>query len=182
MFNSCLFNSVKFNSVCEPQLIIPPIKEQTGGIRVRERIQKRVFRTEFFDLIGTKLILSVEEFNIIGFILIARKLGITLHADTLRKVKTDLKIKGNVSYPFRTRQEILGFKKFKKRDYLSFEADCLVSSMQLQLLKGTKSIHTKKYTTIQGDKSLPAKQYNLIHGKKDISEILEALDLVTIEE
>ncbi len=182
MFNSCTFNSVKFNSICDRQAVTPPIKQPTGGIRSRERIKKKVFRTQFFDLIGTKLIFSVEEFNIIGFVLVARQLGIKLHADTLHKVKTDLSLKGSVSYPFRTRQEILGFTKFKKTDYLSFKADCLVSSMQLQLLKGTKSINVKKFITIKGDKSLPAKQYNLIHGKKDISEILEVLDLVTIEE
>ncbi len=182
MFNSCTFNSVKYNSLCVREAISPPIEAPTGGIRLRERVKKKVFRTEFFNLVGTKLIFSLEEFNIIGFILVTKQLGIKISGQTLKQVKEDLILKGTVSYPFRTQQEIIGFTKFKKADYFGIKGFGLMPSMQLQVLNGTKLINALSSQEIKGNKGIPAKQRNLIKGKKDISEILEALDLLDLKE
>lgn len=179
MYNSCPFNATKYNSLCVTQPVTPV--EPSGGVSFKRR-RKKVFKTEFFDIIGTKLIFTLEEFNIIGFILIAEQLGIQISGETLHKVKSDLLLKGSVSYPFTTQQEILGFVKFKEEDYFDVKADGLMPSMQLQILKGTKLINVKKFQEIKGNKSIPMNEVNLIKGKKDISEILEALDLLNLEE
>ncbi len=184
MFNSCNFNNIKFNSTCVREAVIPPIEPTGGGIRLRER-KKKIFRREFFNIIGTKLIFNEHIFDIIGFILLAKHLGINLRGKTLQEIQTDLDLKGQLLYPFKSRQEILGFTKFKEEDYLSITGRSvtdLIPIKYLQLIQGTKLIPVMKFKTIKGSKSILSKQMNLIKGKKDISEILEALDLLNLEE
>lgn len=178
MFNSCNFNAVKFNSICFPEAIVAPIQPPTGGLRPRKKILKK----QFFDITGTKLILSLEEFSIIGFILVADQLGIHLDAQILQQVKTDLLLKGISSYPFKTKQKILGFVKFKKENRLGIKGFGLMPTKQLHLMYGQKLLYFIQSETMKGSKSISTKQINLIKGQKDISEILELLDLFNLEE
>ena len=180
MFNSCNFNNIKFNSTCVREAVIPPIEPTGGGARVQER-RKKVFKREFFNIIGTKLIFSEHKFNIVGFILLARQLDINLRGRTLQEIQTNLNLKGQLLYPFKTRQEILGCIKFYKQNYLSLTGRSvtdLIPLTYLQEIHGTKLIHTMKFKTLKGSKSILSKQMNLIKGKKDISEILKILDLL----
>ena len=184
MFNSVNFGNTKFNSRLIRQAVIPPIEPSDGDIRLRER-KKKLFKREFFDIIGTKLIFDKQIFDIIGIARLPRQLGINLRGQTLEKVQQDLLLKGQISYPFKTRQEILGLVKFAKENHLGITGRSvtdLIRIKQLHLIYGQKLFSSIQSKAIKGSKSIQTKQINLIRGKKDISEILEILELLDIEE
>ncbi len=194
MFNSCPFNSVKYNSICIPQVVPAP---PTGGEgRVEER-KRRLFRREFFDLVGTKLFFNQEFFDIIGTKLISNKqfsdiissvllpvkAKIDLKSEILTKETQDLLVlKGKVQYPIKIETKLVGAKKFSTCMYQIVKGKRLILSKQLQLIYGKKSILSIENKALKGHKKVPCKQNNLICGQKDISDILKALDILEEEE
>ena len=195
MFNSCTFNSLKYNSVCVLQVVpAPPI---TGGEgRVEER-KRRLFRREFFDIIGTKLFFNQEFFDIIGTKLINDKQFSDIISSVLLpvEVKIDLKgeihtkevqdllvLKGKVQYPIKIETKLVGAKKFPTCMYQIVKGKRLILSKQLQLIYGKKSILSIENKALKGYKKVPCKQINLICGQKDILDILKALDILEEEE
>ena len=198
MFNSCTFNSVKYNSVCIRQ-VVTPIKLPTGGtadIKVRERKLRRLhiqfinivgtklfLRKELIDIIGTILILNKEFIIIISSILLSEKLKISLKGQTLNRVVQDLLfLEGKVQYPIKIEQKIVGAKKFPNCIYRIIKGKRLIPSKQLELIYGKKLVISIEHKALKGSKKIPCRQHNLIRGKKDISEILKVLDILDLEE
>lgn len=192
MFNSCPFNAVKYNSVCVKEAITPPIVPSGG--RFRER-KKRLFVTEFFDIvglklvyekqlidiIGEKLIFDTQLIDIIGFILLLQKLVFDLKGEKLTKVLEDLLIEGKVKHPFEIEKEILGFVEEKKKELFNIEGLILLPISHEQKVMGLKLVNQLTHTEIKGLKSILEKQSYLMKGRKDITEILEVLDLLDMD-
>ncbi len=196
MFNSCTFNSLNYNSLCVKQAVTP-IKPPTGGTaQIKERKLRRL-KIEFFniigtklfvhseliDIIGTKLILNEEFSKIISSILLSEKLKISLKGQKLNRITKDLVfLEGQVQYPIKIRQRIVGAKKFKNCIYRIIKGKRLILCKQLELIYGKKLVTSIENKTLKGSKKVPCKQNNLIRGQKDITEILKVLDILDIEE
>ncbi len=197
MFNSCTFNTVKYNSVCIRQPVAPvqpPIGDADARVDQRKR---RVFHREFFNIVGTKLFLNKEQIKIIGIklvsnkefikiistILLAEQLKIDLKSTILTKEIQDLLfLQGKVQYPIKIETSILGSKKFLTCMYHIVKGKRLILSKQLELIYGKKSVFSIQNNALRGSKKVPCRQNNLIRGQKDITEILEALDILEKEE
>ncbi len=195
MFNSCLFNSVKFNSVCITQPVTP-IQPPTGGEARIDQRKRRLFKREFFNLIGTKLFFHQEFFDIIGTklindqqfneiissILLPHQLKIDLASEILTKEVQDLLfLQGKVQYPIKIERKIFGAKKFPSCMYHIVKGKRLILSKQLELIYGKKLVLSIEYKALKYLKKVPCKQINLIRGQKDITEILEILDMLEEE-
>ncbi len=197
MFNSCLFNTVKYNSVCIPQAVVPPIAPVTGGeARIKER-KRRLLRREFINIVGTKLFFNREFIDIIGMklindeqfsdiissVLLPVKTKINLTAKVLSRNKQDLLVlKGKIQYPIKIETKLVGAKKFSTCMYRIVKGKRLILSKQLQLIYGKKLIFFTENKVLKGFKKVPCKQIHMICGQKDISEILDVLDMSNKEE
>ena len=195
MFNSCPFNAVKYNSVCVKEVVIPPIIPSGGKFRERK---KRLFVTQFFPIIGIKLLFNEElidiigkklifnkQFNdIIGVVLLLQKSIFDLRGEKLTKSIEDLLIEGKAIQPFKIEKEIVGFVQLgdKKKELFAVTGAILLPISHRQGLRGLKLVNQLTYKEIKGLKSVLEKQSYLIKGRKDISEILEVLDLLDMDE
>lgn len=174
MFNSCTFNSVKYNSKC----VLPEIIEPITGHRRRFR---RLFKKEFFEIVGTKLIFHEQIFDIIGFLLLNTQSNFELKGQSLEKIFQDLLLKGKTQHYFKTQQEISGIVKFYEENYLGIKyrpVRDIIFINELHSLYGKKLWLSNQFNTLKCLKQIPFEQGNLIKGRKDITEILEILDLV----
>lgn len=192
MFNSCTFNSVKYNSACVRQVV--PEAPSGGGEEGRFKDPgKRLFRREFIpivgkklisdqqllDIIGKKLIFDIQPINIIGLALLAKQLAIDLKGKRLTKRAEDVFVRGTVKYPIKVEEKICGSKKIaQKHCYIFVRGKRLIASKQLQLLHGQKLISTIQHNHIKGSRKIHCRQNNLIRGQKDITEILKVLDIL----
>lgn len=196
MFNSCTFNSLKYNSRCIKEKAPISVGGEIGTIIVKQR-KLRVLKTEFIDIIATKLffdqtsidiigikLISNKEFsNIVSSILLSEKLKISLKGETLNRVAQDLLfLEGKVQYPIKIEQKIVGSKKFLNSIYRMVKGKRLISSKQLEVIYGKKLVISIEHKALKGLKKVPCRQHNLIRGKKDISEILKVLDILDLEE
>ncbi len=197
MFNSCTFNTVKYNSVCITQPVTPvqpPIGD--ADVRVDQR-KRRVFNREFSNLVGTKLFLNKEQIKIIGTKLIPNKEFIEIISNILlpEQSKIDLEstiltketqeilfLQGKVLHPIKIETSMVGSKKFLTCMYQIVKGKRLILSKQLELIYGKKLILSIQNQALKGSKKVPCRQNDLIRGKKDITEILNALDILKEEE
>jgi len=194
MYNSCNYNNVKFNSLCVSQPVVAP---PSGGEGRPETLRGRVFRREFFNLVGTKLFLNKEQIGIIGTklvlkkqfitvissILLARQANINLISEIFTKDVQDLAVfKGTVLYPTKVEKPMHGFKVCPTTAHIAVEGKFLQLSKQLQLIEGKKlfSIYIQ-HNELKGLKKILCKQNNMVRGQKDITEILEILDMLEEE-
>jgi len=180
MYNSCVFNTVKYNSTCIRQ-VTPPEPEVSGGARLRRRKQKVLIR-QFFDIVGLKLISNKQLFYLLGFICIAEKYGYPINAQVLHQIQTDLIVSGKEIHSITLQKELIGFKQFLKSEQIDIHSLKLFLSNQNYKLNGMKLIDAISYQVLHGNKSFYDEQDKLIYGEKDITAILEALDLLDFEE
>lgn len=180
MFNSCKFNTVKYNSTCLLQPIIPEV-EIGGGIHVRQRKYK-VSQKQFFDIVGIKLLFKYQLFNIFGFILLAKKYGYSINAQYLFQLEKEFSLEGQNKYPLELEKELVGFIKFLKEEKVDITSFKLFLAQQDYELNGVKLSEEIFLKAIEGQKAIYSEQFNAIYGKKDIRNILEALDLLDLDE
>jgi len=149
MFNSCTFNTSKFNSSCLREIIIPEV--EGGG------------------------------FNLIGFVLLANELNISLTAKTLSQIQQNFVLNGTKLISFNIQADLRGFKKYLTEQEIDVASFKLVLAQQLQELKGTRLLKGTENVSIQGQKQILNRQENIIKGTKDIRNILAVLDLLDLD-
>ena len=191
MFNSCKFNTVKYNSVCVVDIDIPVVP---GKVQITKRRRRLQHVTQYFQFVGTKLIQdnekldfigtslcnNLETLDFIGTVLLKNIQINTIIARLLSKKVLTLDLNGALCFPFNATQEVKGRVKFLIKDNVEINASTLFLTKHQHGFQGIKSLHFRNTQKVNGITKFPHRQKQLIKGKKDLTNIFEALDLFDI--